>query len=331
MTYYLGVDGGGSKTIAVVSDEAGRVIGVGESGCGNHQIGVELARGNIQSAVIQALRQAEVNKEDIAYAVFGLAGADREADFQVLRPMIAKLGFENHDIVCDTVIGLRAGTKQSDGVVVICGSGTNSFGVNRQGESVQCGGFGYAFGDFGGGSGLAVEVFRSVIRSWEGREQETLLTGLTLQMLGYDSVEPMYNDYLDHGKTIPHLLAKLLFEAAEGGDVVAKGILQRQGEELGKAASAIIRKLSMQSDVFDLVMVGSVLTRGDSSYIAPFIEQQVQKEAAGCSLTVLAMEPVAGAILLAMDKTEMTIEESVYACLHECLSVKEAPVEWALD
>jgi N-acetylglucosamine kinase-like BadF-type ATPase len=91
---------------------------------------VVLARNNIQTAVLQALIQAEVKKGDIAYAVFGLAGADREPDFQILRPMIAKLGFESYDIVCDTVIGLRAGTKQSDGVVVICGSGTNSFGVS---------------------------------------------------------------------------------------------------------------------------------------------------------------------------------------------------------
>jgi N-acetylglucosamine kinase-like BadF-type ATPase len=331
LTYYLGVDGGGSKTIAVVSDEAGRVLGLGESGCGNHQLGVELARSNIQAAVIHAMQQAKVEKEEIAYAVFGLAGADREADFQILRPMIAKLGFRNHEIVCDTVIGLRAGTKQADGVVVICGSGTNSFGINKRGESLQCGGFGYAFGDFGGGSNLAVEVFRSVIRAWEGREQPTLLTGLTLRMLGYETVEQMFHDYLDHGKAIPHLLAKLLFEAAEQGDGVARGILRRQGEELGVAASAVIQKLGMNGDVFDLVMVGSVLTRGDNGYIAPYLEQQVKKAAPGCKLAVLTMEPVAGAILLAMEKMTSVIEESVYESLNERLSVKEAPVEWVLD
>ncbi|WP_441946097.1 N-acetylglucosamine kinase [Paenibacillus sp. 2TAB23] len=331
MTYYLGVDGGGSKTIAVVTDQSGRVIGLGESGCGNHQLGVELAKGNIEAAVMQALRQAAVVKADIAYAVFGLAGADREADFIILRPMIAQLDFVHYDIVCDTVIGLRAGTKQPDGVVVICGSGTNSYGINKHGDHVQCGGFGYAYGDFGGGSNLAVEVFRSVIRAWEGREQATLLTGLTLRMLNYASVELMFHDFLDEGRHIPHMLAKLLFEAAEQGDSVAGGILQRQGEELGLAASAVIRKLSMQDDVFDLVMVGSVLTRGDSRYTAPFIERSVKKAAPNCRLSVLTMEPVAGAILLAMEKTALTIEESVYASLYKYLAVKEAPVEWVLD
>ncbi|WP_339206310.1 BadF/BadG/BcrA/BcrD ATPase family protein [Paenibacillus sp. FSL K6-3182] len=331
MTYYLGVDGGGSKTIAVVCDGMGRVVGASESGCGNHQLGVELARSNIQAAVIHAMMHAKVTQEQIAYAVFGLAGADREADFQILRPMIAKLGFENYEIVCDTVIGLRAGTKQPDGVVVICGSGTNSFGVNRHGESLQCGGFGYAFGDFGGGSLLAVEVFRSVIRSWEGRGQTTLLTDLTLEQLGYDTVENMFHDYLNQGRMIPHQLAKLLFEAAEQKDEVACSILQRQGEELGMTASAVISKLNMNHDVFDLVMVGSVLTRGDSRYVAPYLEEHVKRAAPNCSLTVLTMEPVAGAILLAMDKTTSSIEESVYACLQQCLSVKEAQAEWVID
>jgi len=176
-----------------------------------------------------------------------------------------------------------------------------------------------------------VEVFRSVIRSWEGREQATLLTDLTLKQLGYENVEQMFHDYLNHSKMIPHQLTKLLFEAAEQNDEVACSILQRQGEELGMTASAVIHKLNMNHDVFELVMVGSVLTRGDSRYIAPYLEERVKQAAPNCSLAVLTMEPVAGAILLAMDKTTPSIEESVYASLQQCLSVKEAQTEWVLD
>jgi N-acetylglucosamine kinase-like BadF-type ATPase len=322
LSYYLGVDGGGSKTLAVVSDSAGRIIGRGESGCGNHQLGAELADRSIREAVMLAMGQALVSHSDIDFAMFGLAGADREADFRILRPMIAALGFNKHRIVCDTEIGLRAGTRQPDGVVIICGSGTNSYGVNKQGEAFQCGGFGYAFGDFGGGSELAVEVFRSVIRSWEGRESETLLSDKLINTLGYSTVDEMFNAFLDEGKRIPHQLAKLLFEVARE-DEVAREILRRQGTELGLAASAVIRKLGMQRDKFDLVMVGSILTRGDSGYVTPYIEAVVKGIAPDCSLRMLTMEPVAGAVLLAMEQSGYDVVGSVYEHLEASLSVKE--------
>lgn len=330
VNYYLGVDGGGSKTLAVVTDQTGRIIGRGESGCGNHQTGVERAELNIRLAVDQAMKQAGRSRADIAFALFGLAGADREADFRILRPMIAGLGFQRHGIVCDTVIGLRAGTRQPDGVVVICGTGTNCYGINRLGQELQIGGFGYAFGDFGGGSDLAVEVFRSVIRSWEGREIPTRLSEAALKTLGFQTEEELFHHYLDHKKRIPHHLAKLLFDVAEH-DEIARAILRRQGRELGLTAAAVIRKLGMERDSFDLVMAGSVLTRGDSRYVVPYIEAEISLVAPGCRLAMLTLEPVAGAIYLAIEQAGGTVPDIVYDNMHQQLSVKAANAVWVND
>ncbi|MCL6459411.1 MAG: ATPase [Gorillibacterium sp.] len=323
MPYYMGIDAGGSKTLAVITDELGRIIGRGISGCGNHQVGRELAKQSISEASERALQAAGLKHSDVSYALFGLAGADRETDYRILRPIIAEMQFENYSIVCDTEIGLRAGTNQPSGIVLISGTGTNSFGVNKSGQSLQCGGFGYNFGDFGGGSDLAIEVFRSVIRSWEGREQPTLLTQATLAMLGYADVELMFNDYLDHLLPIPKDLTKLLFAVAKE-DEKAREILKRQGVELGIAAKTIIQKLGMQQDTFDVVLVGSVLTRGDKQYIAPYIEQEIRTVAPYYRLKVLAMEPVAGAILMAMDRSGVEIVDEVYRNLETALTVKEA-------
>lgn len=330
MAYYLGVDGGGSKTLAVVTDRTGRILGRGMSGCGNHQLGVALADVNIREASEKALEGAGVEKEDIAYAMFGLAGADREADYLVLRPMIAAMGYARHGIVCDTVIGLRAGTRQKDGVVLICGSGTNCYGMNAAGEELQIGGFGYEFGDFGGGFDLATEAFRAVIRAWEGREKQTALTELMLEAAGYDHVSDMFHGYLDEGKRAPHSFAKLLFKVADR-DEVARAILERQGLELGRTASAVIRKLRMEGDAFDVVLAGSIVTRGDGRYVVPFIERQVKEAAPDCRLQILELEPAAGALLLAMDRDGMEIEATVYGNLKKDLSVKERNVEWAMD
>ncbi|OXS54761.1 ATPase [Cohnella sp. CIP 111063] len=313
MTFYLGVDGGGSHTLAVVTDSQGRVRGHGAAGPGNHQINEELAFNNIDSAIRQALKQAGLQREDIARACFGLAGADREADFRILRPMIRKLGYDNSEIVCDTIIALRAGTNRSYGVVVICGFGMNCAGIGKTGEVVQCGGFGYEYGDFGGGRELAIEAFRSAIRSWEGRTEATLLADMVPQALGCSSVPLMYDDFLDHGRTIPPSLAEVLFRAAELGDETAIRILRIQGRELGMSARAVIQRLGLHSEVFDLVLAGSILTKGDSKYTHPYIAEEVRKIAPGCRLKPLTFEPVAGALLLAMDKDDAAITEEVYS------------------
>ncbi|UKS30095.1 ATPase [Paenibacillus sp. HWE-109] len=326
MKYYLGVDAGGSKTYTLVSDENGNIIGKGHSGNGNHQISVDIARANITSSVNMALAQAQLTREDITFAFFGLAGADRPIDYEVLRPLIHKLGFPNYEIDCDTMIALRAGTMQPYGVVLICGSGTNSAGKNRQGDFFQCGGFTYKFGDFGGGGTLAIEAFRAVIRAWDGREQPTLLTELLLQEYGYSKVEEMFGDFWDHEKPVPLSTVLLLFKAAKLGDEVALRILRVQGEELGKSATAVIRRLGMERESFDIVLAGSVVTRGEGPFILDYLEKSVHQVAPNASIVKLKVEPVIGALWLAMEAGGQPLSQEVYDKLRTVSDYKAIPL-----
>lgn len=318
--YYLGVDGGGSKTLCAICDERGQLIASALSGCGNHQMGKGLANKNIRAAVEEALSSAGLTREDIASAVFGLAGADRVMDFSVLRPMLKALNFRNWEVVCDTVVALRAGTRRQHGVVLICGTGTNCYGINADGDDYQCGGMGYEFGDFGG-SELAVEAFRSVIRAWDGRGEQTLLTDAILKALGYPTVDAMRDDFLDNGFDIPIQLVPLLFETAHS-DTVARGILREQGKELGLAAAAVISRLNMQQEPFDLVMAGSILSRGDSRFLLPYIREAVERVTAKCEFRVLATQPVAGALLMAMQSGGHAVNARTREALCEALQIR---------
>ncbi|MWV45953.1 ATPase [Paenibacillus sp. HJL G12] len=313
MTYYLGIDGGGTKTYALLTDDRGNVLGKGVSGNGNHQIDRALAAQSIQEAAEGALSEAGLRIHEISHAYFGLAGADREVDYRILHPLVQEIGFNrNYTINCDTMIGLRAGTNRPYGVALICGTGTNSAGRNPKGEHIQVGGFDYMYGDFGGGGSLNIEVFRSVIRSWDGREQETLLTPLLLNFLGYDSVGDMFDDFQDHGKHVPVHTAKLLFEAAAENDDVALEILHRQGVELGKSAAAVIHKLGMEKDTFDVVLAGSLLTRGDRGWIREKVELAVAAAAPKASVVTLSTEPVVGALWSAMEADGHAVTQEVY-------------------
>ncbi|MEK4508410.1 N-acetylglucosamine kinase [Paenibacillus sp. FSL K6-2524] len=312
LKYYMGVDGGGSKTYTLITDQSGKIVGKGQSGNGNHQTDYEEAKHNIRESVEMALNQAGLSQSDISFAYFGLAGADREVDYQILRPMIAELGLPHHDVNCDTMIALRAGTDRPYGVVLICGTGTNSAGVNPRGDFYQCGGFSYEFGDFGGGESLSVEAFRSVIRAWDGREQPTLLTEMLLQEMGYDNMSTLFNDCLDEDKMPPLSTVKLIFQAAAQGDEVAIRILRAQGVELAKTAVAVIKRLGMENEKFDVVLAGSVLTRGEARFIHPYIEQAVKECAPSASLAKLQVEPVVGAVWLAFEADGNEISKEVY-------------------
>lgn len=312
MAYYMGIDGGGSKTYALLCDEHGNVLGKGRSGNGNHQTGARRAAASISAAAFGALAEAGLQLSDIRHAYLGLAGADRKTDYDILHPMIRSIGFMHYTISGDPMIGLRAGTSRPCGVALICGTGTNAAGRSREGRHYQCGGFDYMYGDFGGGGALNIEVFRTVLRAWDGREAPTLLTEPLLKLLGYAQVEDMFNDFLDHGKSVPLDAARLLFPAAAEGDAAALAILHRQGVELGKAAAAVIHRLGMETEVFDVVLAGSLLTRGDRGWIRGPIEQAVHHAAPNASVVTLTTEPVVGAVWSALEEDGLIVTNEIH-------------------
>lgn len=312
MKYFLGVDAGGSKTYAMIANEEGVVIGVGKGGNGNHQNNREQAENSLQQAVSGAIIASGLTKDQMEYSWFGLAGADRESDFRILRPIISRLGLPRTEISCDTWIALRSGTERNYGIVLICGSGVNCAGKNPRGVTYQCGGFGYRFGDYGGGYDLSIEVFRSVLRADEGREQETVLSERLIHLLGYSSVSGLREDYLDHSRDLQPQIAELLFQAADEGDQVATLLLTKQGDELGLAAVSTIRRLAMEEDSFDIVLAGSLLTKGDrSGIIRQAIEKRVKHSAPNGTLKILTREPVVGAVVLAMESSGMRVNQEV--------------------
>lgn len=303
--YILGVDGGGSKTYAVVVDEFGKRSGTGVTGCGNHQgPGIEVALSNIRGAIECALSEAQLQPEDIAIAVYGLAGADREKDFSILRPALATLPFQNWEVVCDTRAGLRTGTTDNVGVVLVCGSGTNAMARNAGGETIQTGGMGTLFGDAAGGQYMAYQTFRAAMRSWEHRDRPSILTKLVAQHLGFREMEAVFNHYLDHDiNHVPADLTVVLHRAADAGDALAIRLLRETGHELGLAANSVIRRLGGFDElVIPIVLVGSVIQKGKSQYLLGALEQTIRSENARIELRIPEMAPVYGAVLLGMDQ-----------------------------
>jgi N-acetylglucosamine kinase-like BadF-type ATPase len=316
MKKIIGVDGGGSKTLTVITDEEGNLLGSGISGCGNYQVnGIKAAMANIYDSIHQALANAHLKVDDIDFVEYGLAGADRPKDLSILCPALAQLPFQKWNIVCDTMEGLRAGSPENTGVVLVCGSGSNAAGRNKEGKTVQTGGFGYLFGDGAGAGGkaLAVETFRTAIRSWELREKPTILTVKVPESLGYMDMEEMINDFLDNQiKIVPDQLTKALHNAANEQDLVAIQILESTGKELGMAANSVIKRLGEFEDPIPIVLIGSVLQKGKNPYLLQALKETVENEGRLVNLLIPKIEPVFGAVLLAMDHLNIPSSDTIY-------------------
>lgn len=300
--YYLGVDGGGTKTQVALMNEAREVVGEGTAGPSNPlRVGVETAVSNIVKAADEAMDSAGVLRIDIAGATLGLAGV-RRADIK----QSVKASF-NHQIrirrtivITDAEIALFATTLGKPGIVVIAGTGSVCLGKNEQGKMAIAGGWGPLAGDEGGGVGIAQNALHAVAKASDGRGISTILSKRASEYFRASGPENLivaiYSPQVDNTRIAG--FAKHVVEAAKEGDAVATSILQEAGSELGLAACAVIDKLGLRRHKVPIGCVGSVFRAG-SILTDPMIET-VHTIAGKAFLTEPKMPPAHAAALMAL-------------------------------
>jgi len=313
--FVAGVDGGGSKTIAIVADAQGRVLGSGHAGCGNYQInGIEEASANIRQSLQAALTQAGLEERQLAFVQYGLAGADRPHDYAILEPALAaQLPHVGHAITGDVFEGLRIATPDNTGVVLVCGSNTNAAGRRKDGRIAVVGGAGTLFGDRAGGSYLADQAFGRAIRAWEGREPHTLLIDRIPAALGFPGMAEMLDRYLElDPPTAPLELARTVHAAASDGDALAVELLEDMGRELGLAATAVLHRLGeMDGQRVPVVLTGSILQQGRHPLLLGALERQLHAAYPEAYTVIPVLPPVFGALLMAMDEAGIETSETM--------------------
>ncbi|OCT14580.1 ATPase [Paenibacillus pectinilyticus] len=315
-TYILGVDGGGSKTYAVIVDRDGHKISSGISGSSNHQVvGIDQAYAAIKESIEQALHAASLSYSDMAFAQYALAGLDRPHDHEIVRKALSQLPFARWDMAPDTMAGLRTGSLRNVGIVLICGSGTNAAGRNEAGATVQVGGVGYLYGDSLGANYMATTMFRTAVRSWEGREIASSLPDKLLAYFGYSTMEALVDHFLERNiqQIREGALTISLHAAADAGDELAIRLLKEAGKELGVTGNAVIRKLGgFKGDTVPVVLIGSVLQKGRNPHLLEELRNTLETENPNVELMIPEMAPVYGAILLAFDHLQIPTSEGTH-------------------
>jgi N-acetylglucosamine kinase-like BadF-type ATPase len=175
----VGVDGGGSKTEAVIMDSDFRVIGEGRSGPSNPlRIGIAGAATAVREAIDSACALAKLRRTDLVAAQIGLAGTRRRELRERMRETLTRLDMGEIEVVTDADIALYGATDGEPGVVVIAGTGSVCCGINARGKRFCAGGWGPIAGDEGSGAWLSRRALRAIAYASDGRGPETALTEL---------------------------------------------------------------------------------------------------------------------------------------------------------
>lgn len=315
MPWVLGLDGGGTKTIALVANEKGGVLGRGEAGPANyHTAGLGPASEAIRKAVRDAIDDAGLISSAINAAFFALAGVDRPSDRQVMAGIIGSLGLNcplhlDHDASA----ALAGATSGKPGVVVIAGTGSIAFGEDGQGNRVRAGGYGPLLGDEGSGYDIGRKALIAALRAEDGRSPSTALTQRIKQRFMLDKITDLIN--LVYGNPAPlqrpqiAALAPMVVEAAQDGDAIAREILRVGGRELGLLAAAVLQQLQWErGTTVPVAGSGGVFAAGN---ILGLPMHQVIKSAwPQAEIVTPRHTPTYGAVLLALRSLGIHLEDA---------------------
>ncbi len=313
MNFFLGVDGGNTKTTFLLCDEKGKVISYTRKGGTNPQScgGIEEMLEILNEGIKEISSESKIDRKNfISY--FGMAGADRESDFKMIKSALARLGLRSFDLQNDGFIALRSGTLDGKGILITCGTGNTNFASNGR-EVKRVGGLSPALGDGLGTNLIAFKATSAAVRAKDGRGPNTILKNIIEDKLKME-VEDLISINIKKEDPVP-LVIESLFEAAEKFDMVALSILKDAIEEISRIADIFRFSLFPKRKKVKLILDGPFFKHAHSF----FFESLKHYSWEGYQIVVPQHDPVVGAVLLAMERERIDSKNIAKKVIREYL------------
>jgi len=303
VAYYLGIDGGGSKTTCVVGDEAHQLEIVTAGPSNITRVGKVRAREALHRAIRQACAASKIDLRQVARACVGIAGAGREEVASAVRGMVAELIPGEIEVVGDMEIALAAAFGRGPGVIVIAGTGSIGYGRDAQGRTARAGGWGYAISDEGSAHWIGRTAVSTLLRAIDqnGQDQENAQSAaealplfselkVAWKLHSLDEFVRTANSNPDFASLFP-----VVVDVADAGDALAQRVLTQAGAELAELVRIVVRR-SFANDVsgVPLAMAGGVFRY--SSRVRESFCNEVRKFEVPTNLNPQVVEPVLGAV-----------------------------------
>ena len=300
MNYFIGIDGGGTKTKAALVDENLNVIIEGIGGPSNFLVfNIDDVAMSIIELLSQITNDANISLNDIHSVLIGTAGAGRRDDAKRLEDAVfnkakeKNLVISNFRVESDGRIALEGAFSGKPGSILIAGTGSFMFGKDSRENLHRVGGFGRILGDEGSGYKIGRIGLSEVAKSFDNRNDGTLLTQLVKEEFNISDSIQLINEVYKNNFDIPKV-APLVIKAAEKNDKICKEILDTEVD--GLVGHILSMKEKINEEKLSVSLVGGTITT-DNFFAHLF--QAKAKEIPNVKIIDAELPPQVGAALLA--------------------------------
>ncbi len=301
MKYYIGLDGGGTKTKGILADHNLNVLSEATGGPSNFlMLGTDAVSETLFNVINECLENADVKFEDVGAVVLGSTGAGRRSDAEQLEKAFIfftatrGISFKFFRVESDARIALEGAFAGKPGSILIGGTGSIMFGKDENGEIHRVGGFGRFIGDEGSGYMLGKQGLTAIAKHYDGRGKKTILADLL--KTNFEIEEPsqlitrIYKKKFDIASVAP-----LVITGAEREDAVCLDILEKQSDELIDHIHAMKKMLNAKS--LNLSLIGSIIA--SNNVYSKLFKEKVKKRCKSCKIVKPELPPALGAIVMA--------------------------------
>lgn len=300
MRYFVGIDGGGTRTNIALGNYQREIIGYVEVGPSNyHSVGIDNTEKALRDIFLSLLSLYKVKIEDIEAICFCGAGIDCKEDERVIERLFRAIGYQKDLLIYNDSVGALVGANgKKHGAIIISGTGSIALGINKEGKVFRVGGWGYLIDDSGSSYAIARDALKKVFEAYDGRGKKTLLwNGIKkeLRIKKEDELIPFIYNPSNSKKEIA-ALAPIVLDLYEK-DEIAKEIIDKAIEDLEHMIVTLAKR--MKDLQLEIKVAGSVLIK--NKYLRQLLISKVKTAYPHLNIGLPLSEPSEGALILAWD------------------------------
>ncbi|OGB62980.1 MAG: hypothetical protein A2Y94_09600 [Caldithrix sp. RBG_13_44_9] len=302
--FYLGVDGGGTKTTAILSDLQGEIIRTARLGPGNIAV---LDRGSvaqlIRNIIFELLESESVDQ--IAWAAFAFAGAGRPEEKKTAHELIRALGVRNFSVMTDAEVLYYAIFGEDPGILISAGTGSICLVKTPDQKYQQIGGWGYLLGDEGSGFDIGRKAIKTALEEVTVKHNFSNFTSKLLSFYGLEHPENLIS-IIYSSVNPPRLIAscaKMVCQLAEMGEPLALGIVDQAAASLVNYTEQAVNYFGKSSKTpYKIALAGGILE--ENSIVNHHFRRKIKEKRLDVIYKKQELEPAAAGVLYAINQSQ---------------------------
>ena len=304
MSFYIGVDGGGTKTAYALFDEEKNMVAMVKGPGSNHENlegSFDEAADLIWEGIKSLLKEANITLRDVGFTLMGLAGIDHPFQHDEMQKRLLDYGLENFEIYNDGFIVVKAGSIGAAAIGFNCGTGTCCNAIDSDGKMLQLAGLGEYSGDIGNGHWIAMQTYKIAYDDVYLGIRKSAVTKMIFDEYGLKDREDFLNlvSKFEEENPDPFImrLIDFFFDAAKLGDKVVLDSIDMMAERGAALITAHLNSLNFKDETVEVVLSGSMHTKSFSEiYVNALMRRAEDMSGRKLKFIKLDKPPVTGCV-----------------------------------